>query len=199
MPEGRPAIPAALQRAVEEEAGHRCAIPRCGGTSALQLAHIEPWSKVKEHTFENLILLCAVDHIRYDQGEISRISMRNYKRNLGVVNGRYNDFERRLLEWFEEHGLNAVIRLDYSATTELSLRNLVRDGLLGVRTPPQVQTYDAEDGSRTTVLPVAFTDTTLPRMRSSTPRTRVGGYDEYRLSDKGKVLVQKWFDAEPIS
>ncbi len=158
-----------------------------------------PWAEVKVHEFDNLILLCAVDHFRYDNKEISRISMRNYKRNLSVVNARYNDFERRLLEWFQERGLDAAIRLDYSATTELSLRNLVRDGLLDVRTPLQVQNYETERGTSITAYPLAFADPTLPVIEPSERRTRVAGYDEYRLTEAGVLFVQKWFDAEPIT
>ncbi|TFD53004.1 HNH endonuclease, partial [Cryobacterium frigoriphilum] len=66
MSDKRPDVPAALERQIKEEAGHRCAIPTCRGTSGLQMAHIVPWEVVREHTFENMILLCAVDHLRYD-------------------------------------------------------------------------------------------------------------------------------------
>jgi hypothetical protein len=30
-------------------------------TMAIELAHIEPWSQVREHSFENLIALCRPD------------------------------------------------------------------------------------------------------------------------------------------
>jgi hypothetical protein len=100
MPEGRPAIPAAMKRAVFEEAGYRCAIPTCKGTSALEVAHVVPWSEVQEHTFDNLIVLCAVDHTRYDRGEIHRKSMHAFKDNLALLRGRYSDAERRILEAF---------------------------------------------------------------------------------------------------
>jgi hypothetical protein len=100
MPEGRPAIPTPLKRAVMEEAGYRCAVPECKGTAALELAHIVPWAEVREHTFENLILLCAVDHTRYDRGEIPRRSIQVFKQNLALLRGRYSDAERRILEAF---------------------------------------------------------------------------------------------------
>ncbi|WP_132301905.1 HNH endonuclease signature motif containing protein [Kribbella sp. VKM Ac-2568] len=57
MPDGRPAVPAELQRDVLVEAGHRCAIPTCRATPT-EICHIEPWAKAKAHRFENLIALC---------------------------------------------------------------------------------------------------------------------------------------------
>ena len=99
---GRAAVPTELRRRLFEEAGHRCAIPTCKGTAALEMAHIEPWAKIREHSFENMIVLCAVDHTRFDRGEIELASIRSYKANLSVLRGRYNDFERRVLEVFSK-------------------------------------------------------------------------------------------------
>lgn len=84
------------------EAGHRCAIPTCRATTT-EIAHIVPWSQVREHTFENLIALCPNCHSRYDKGEIDRQSMRMYKHNLGLISGRYGDAERRLLDVFVQN------------------------------------------------------------------------------------------------
>lgn len=66
-PDGRPAIPADLKRRILMAAGHRCAIPTCR-TVPVQLAHIEPYSEVRGHSFENLIALCPTCHTRYDKG-----------------------------------------------------------------------------------------------------------------------------------
>ena len=96
MPDGRPAIPAEMKRRVLMEAGHRCAIPACR-TVPVELAHIEPWSEVGGHSFENLIALCPTCHTRYDGGGIDRLSMRGYKANLAVISGRYGEMERRVL------------------------------------------------------------------------------------------------------
>jgi 8-oxo-dGTP pyrophosphatase MutT (NUDIX family) len=128
MPEGRPAIPRALARAVKEEAGYRCAIPTCKATSALEIAHIRPWSEVREHTFDNLIYLCAICHKRYDDGEIDRQSILAYKRNLGVVNGRYSDFERRILQVLRDAGPGHAITLNQVDT--ILFAYLLQDGLL---------------------------------------------------------------------
>jgi len=99
MPEGRDAIPTELSRAVLVEAGHRCAIPTCR-QHPVELAHIEPWSRVRNHTFGNLIALCPTCHARYDRGEIDRKAMLQYKAALSVLNSRYSDLERRILEQF---------------------------------------------------------------------------------------------------
>ena len=62
MPEGRPAIPRELERALFVEAGHRCAIPTCGAVAPPVIEHIDDWATVKEHRFENMIVLCANCH-----------------------------------------------------------------------------------------------------------------------------------------
>ena len=78
----RPPIPAELERMVLIESGHSCAIPSCKQTP-VEICHIEPWSKVKEHKFENLIALCPTHHSRYDNTkEIDRKSMQKYKSML---------------------------------------------------------------------------------------------------------------------
>jgi hypothetical protein len=81
---GRPAIPAALRRAVLIEAGHRCAIPTCRATQ-VDLAHIEPWAKVHEHVFGNLLALCPNCHRRHHSGEIDVTSLLAYKARLGRI------------------------------------------------------------------------------------------------------------------
>ncbi len=99
MPEGRPEIPAELKRSVLVEAGHRCAIPTCRQTP-VELAHITPWAKVKQHTFDNLIALCPTCHTRFGHGDIDHKAMLQYKANLDILNYRYTDLERQLLRAF---------------------------------------------------------------------------------------------------
>jgi hypothetical protein len=127
VPEGRPSIPAALERDVLVEAGHRCAIPTCRSTT-VELAHIVPWSTVQEHTFDNLIALCPTCHTRYDNGGIDRLSMRQYKANLAVLNSRYGDVERRLLLLFAENPDTDYI--DQPGGLQLFFLYLIRDGYL---------------------------------------------------------------------
>lgn len=122
----RDSIPAALKREVLVEAGHRCAIPTCR-TTTTEIAHIVPWAKVQEHTFENLIALCPNCHTRFDQkGEIDRKSMRMYKHNLGVLNNRYGETERRLFAALARSKERVFV---LGAAGDLAVANAVQDGL----------------------------------------------------------------------
>jgi len=123
----RPPIPEELRRAVLMEAGHRCAIPICHQVP-VEIAHIVPWAEVQEHTFDNLIALCPTCHTRYDTKQIDRRSMRLYKANLAVVNGRYGDLERRVLRLFAENPAESTITL--FGGLDILLMNLLDDGLL---------------------------------------------------------------------
>lgn len=75
-------------------------IPMGLGTSASERAHISRWSEVRERTNENMIVLCAVDHTRFDRDEIPRQSVKAFKDNLMLMNSRYAESERRLLGTF---------------------------------------------------------------------------------------------------
>lgn len=82
----RPPISAELRRKVLLEAGHRCAIPTCKFPD-VDVHHIAPWSKVKEHEFSNLIALCPNCHRRSHTGEIDRKSLLMYKARLNALFG----------------------------------------------------------------------------------------------------------------
>jgi len=127
MGEGRPAIPAELKRSVLVEAGHRCAIPACRHPTT-EIAHIRPWAKAQEHSFENLIALCPNCHRRFDRGEIDRRAMEQYKANLGLLNNRYSDEERRLIEYFVHNPREGEVILGGDHT--FAFMYLIRDGLL---------------------------------------------------------------------
>lgn len=101
----RKALPAKLKIDVLTEAGYRCAIPTCRMTTT-EIAHIEPWSKVKEHRFENLIALCPTCHTRYDKGEIKKQSIyeyKNYLRQLTFIPQISTQTSRSHLQIFEEY------------------------------------------------------------------------------------------------
>ncbi|MBN0039347.1 HNH endonuclease [Cellulosimicrobium cellulans] len=128
MPKVSRDIPRPLRRRVYVEAGHRCAIPTCRGTSGLEVHHITPWARVKEHEFDNLILLCAVCHRRANDKDIDRKAMKAYKANLSLLNSRYGDLERRVIEKFvNDVDLREVV-IDRSHAVLLDY--LVIDGLL---------------------------------------------------------------------
>lgn len=117
-----------MDRAVRVEAGHRCSIPTCRATSGLEIHHIVDWSTVHEHSFENLILLCAICHSRITNGEIDRQSVKAYKSNLSILANRYGDLERRVIEWFVNHPMESEIIVDLSQT--ILLDYLVKDEML---------------------------------------------------------------------
>lgn len=167
MPQGRPAIPADLDRAVRVEAGHRCAIPICRQTDGLQIAHIISWATAQTHEFVNLILLCAICHIRFDRGEIDRKAMQQYKANLGLLNRRYGDFERRVLEILATEPRRSWLNL--SPGSDIHLWYLVKDGILQ---------RDPNDAS---------TIAQFGRLRSRLERVEV-----YLVTDTGREFIDNW-------
>jgi hypothetical protein len=121
----RDPIPMAVQRAVLVEAGHRCTIPTCRATTT-EVAHIVPWAQSRDNSFENLIALCPNCHTRYDQKkEIDQRSMMMYKRNLGILNNRYGEFERRVFETLAKSGERVLV---LGPGGDLLVANAVKDG-----------------------------------------------------------------------
>lgn len=171
---GRPPIPRPLRRAVEVEAGHRCAVTTCRQTSGLEIHHILEWAKVKEHTFDNLILVCAVCHARATRGEIDRQAMNAYKANLRVLNGRYGDLERRVLNHFLKHPDQETITVDRSHRVLLDY--LIEDGLL--------EEAGAADGS------LWLDDRGAGPGEGPQPGDIVMGPALWRLTDQGKGVVE---------
>ncbi|MEV6695063.1 HNH endonuclease signature motif containing protein [Micromonospora sp. NPDC051196] len=169
MAEGRPAVPAQLRRDLLVEAGHRCAIPTCRQPTPLQLEHIEDWAKVQRHDFANMIVLCANCHARKTAGQIDRKSLHQYKANLAVLNNRYGEVERRVLELFATSGqLNGYIQ--FPGTFDILLMYLLRDGLL---------TRLADNGPQLEIMGV--------------PQAV-----KFALTDAGRSFVEKWRNAEVV-
>lgn len=122
---GRKAVSAKVKREVLVEAGHRCAIPTCRSTPT-EVAHIVPWSETHDNSFENLIALCPNCHARADQKkEIDRKALKRYKRNLGVLNHRYGEVERRLFAILAETGGREFV---LGAAGDVLVANAVKDG-----------------------------------------------------------------------
>jgi hypothetical protein len=120
----RDTVPAKVVRSVLVEAGHRCAIPTCRATTT-EIAHIVPWAESQDNSSENLIALCPTCHTRYDQKkEIDRLAMKMYKHNLGILNNRYGDFERRLFEVLATTGERVFV---LGAAGNLLVANAVKD------------------------------------------------------------------------
>jgi hypothetical protein len=138
MSDPRPPIAAALERDLMIEAGYRCAV--CKTPEPLQIDHIEEWSVVQKHEFENMIVLCANCHARKkntsDPRHINRASLRRIKHNLMLLNGRYSDLERRIIEAFGEvlitHPLpaNVLPSIFVPERLHMLVRYLIRDGFV---------------------------------------------------------------------
>jgi hypothetical protein len=107
------------------EAGHRCAIPTCRATTT-EVAHIVPWAESQDNSFGNLIALCPNCHTRFDKKEIDRPAARMYKHNLGILNNRYGEVERRLFEVLARTGERVFV---LGAAGDLMVANAVKDGL----------------------------------------------------------------------
>ncbi|MGA5315092.1 HNH endonuclease [Streptomyces pseudogriseolus] len=157
-----------MQRDVLVEAGHRCAIPTCRSTP-VELAHIKPYVKVKEHRFENLIALCPTCHTRFDRGDIDLRSMQQYKTNLGLLSGRYGPLELQALQWFADDTSRREI--DIPRGMDWAFGNLTRDGLAEVVDRPPTWGSVA-DGSLGTI--------------------------GLRLTDRGHEAIDKLLRAQPL-
>jgi hypothetical protein len=124
--------------------------------------------------FDNLIALCGTCHTRYDTGQIDRLAMRRYKANLSVLNGRYSDLERRVLQQFaDEPAANAI---DLQGMN-FHLLYLIRDGLL-VDTGP------------------------APGPGGSFVSARIGGVEmvpkRYMLTQRGREFVNHWLAGDEL-
>jgi|ERR1022692_109825 hypothetical protein len=170
MPNRRDHIPRELERALLIESGHRCAIPTCRAVAPLEIDHIDDWARVREHKFENMIVLCRNCHGLKGDGprQLNRQALRQYKVNLGVVNSRYGDTERRVLEFFANNPLVNDIMLP--GGLDILLLYLIKDGLLA-KPPPAGGIYFGS----------------------------VPMHQPYFLTEAGREFVSRWSAAQPVS
>jgi hypothetical protein len=107
--------------------------------------------------------------------------MWRYKANLTIVNGRYGDLERRVLEAFATlTGGDAGTSIILPKSLAMLMLYLVRDGLVEgkqAETPPHLQHLDPDDPSLR-----AYQETVY-----------------YRLTEKGSDFVQRWLRADELS
>ena len=75
----RPAIPLSVQRELLFECRHRCACD-CEPVS-LEKAHIRAWSKSKDNSVENLLVLCANCHTRCDAEKWPESQLQKFKQH----------------------------------------------------------------------------------------------------------------------
>jgi hypothetical protein len=167
----RPPLPRPLERQVKVEAGHRCAIPTCR-SHPIDVAHIEPRKPDGSNdVFENLIALCANCHRRYDNDEIDRTAMRQYKANLSVLNNRYGDLEQRLLLTYAREPGTGVVQLP--GGLGLLLTYLIEDGL--------IQAVSAET--------LGIGQVEVMGMPS---------HEYFTITDKGREFIARWLQAEDL-
>ena len=130
--EDRPRIPAGLRRRVLVEAGHRCAIPTCRHID-IDIHHIVPWERCKEHKYENLIALCPNCHRRADKNEIDRKSLRLYKANLRFAHDKFSQFE---LDILFQLGFHPHVALPFPGILALLIKRLFDAGYVVLRQNP---------------------------------------------------------------
>ena len=127
------------------EAGYRCAV--CKVTDPLVIDHIIEWARVQKHEFENMVVLCSNCHGRKkntsDPRHINRASLQKIKSNLMLLNGRYSDLERRIIDKFRDELLANSTILPFifvPARLELLVRYLILDGFVtSVRYEPSLR------------------------------------------------------------
>lgn len=182
MSEDRPPIPRPLERELFIEAGYRCAIPTCRAVAPLQIDHIEDWVKVQEHRFENMIVLCSNCHGRKGskRGQIDRLALRQYKANLALLNHRYGEFERRVLDYFAMNPTPSLIFLP--GGMDLLVYYLVSDGYLACMNSESigrsVYILKHDDGAESTI---------------GVPSELV-----YGLTESGRKFLHNWQEAKPL-
>lgn len=145
----------------------------------MQIHHIIDWAKGGEDTFENLIALCANCHQMVTRGEIDQKAVRQMKSNLGVLQNRYGDFERRVIDRFAKiESLRPTMVLPLPAGRDLDLWYLVEDGLL-----------IKVDQSALFELGV---------MGAGVVAGGVPAMEGWQLTDSGFEFVQAWVRAESV-
>jgi len=125
-------IPAELKRRVLCEAGHRCAIHTCRHIE-VDIHHIVPWSKCKEHNYENLIALCPNCHRLADRGRIDQKSLRIYKANLRYAHDKFSQFEVDVL--FELHDNPEKVPLPFPSSMQLLIKRILDAGYIRMEKP----------------------------------------------------------------
>jgi hypothetical protein len=98
----------------------------------LEIAHIVSYEESEgDNSRENLIALCPNHHTMYDvEKKIDRKAIRIIKNKLGIINGRYNDFEQRVFRHFANNPELSEIHLSDAVEVDILLMNAVEDGYI---------------------------------------------------------------------
>lgn len=154
MTNTRLSIPAKLERDLMVEAGYMCAI--CKATEPLEIEHIEEYSKVNEHLFENMVVLCANCHHRKEDSSnprhINKASLKAIKEKLMFLNGRYTDMEKRFIQECQKHLTvhpESFPEMFIHHTMYLQMKYLIDDGYVNAQRISGG--FVVSDGSGTTI------------------------------------------------
>lgn len=136
----RPSIPIDIQRDLMVECGHRCCV--CGENLSLEKAHIIAWSVTKDHSFENLLVLCSLCHTRSHDEAWDEKTLRKFKEKPWVT--RYKGVP-------ENVGSRKVVTLKLDTTLDAfeGDKDRVLAALAAVidASPKDVYTLSIEQGS----------------------------------------------------
>ncbi|MHB1546833.1 MAG: HNH endonuclease [bacterium] len=146
-------IPEDTKRAVLVEAGHRCAIPTCKATTT-EIHHIVPSASGGNNLFANLIALCPNCHTRFHKKEIDGKAMRMYKENLGILNNRYGEFERRIFEILAKSGERFIV---VGAGGDILLHNAIKDGFFELKGSEMFKDIIIDNNGSKKLFPMDFT------------------------------------------
>jgi hypothetical protein len=165
----RQPMPEPVKRDILIEAGYRCAMPRCM-VHTLEIAHIVSRESGGDNSRENLIALCPNHHTQYDiDKKIDIKAIKIIKNKLGIINGRYNDFEQRVFRHFANNPQLSEIHLSDAIENEIQLMNAVQDGYIrkgDIIEPPR---GDYVSGYKLAI---------------------------YQITQEGREFIRKWFSED---
>ena len=99
--------------------------------------HIVSWAESADHSYENMIVLCANCHTRYDSGDIPRAAIVSYKKKLMFLNDVYSRFELDVLDYLKVRGRALV-------PGELLVKRLLDERIVDV--DEMIMAHEFDDG-----------------------------------------------------
>lgn len=198
----RPSIPAALERQVKTEAGHKCAIKRCPEHTYLEIHHIN--GNREDNSIDNLILLCDKHHKMSHAEVIDRKSLKIYKQFLhandnGNLLERFNKLESMLEEAgaLSKHSSKAYKAINIILEEAVLLGNDLRGTLNGNKLAQELFDLLRAHGDQINVDSIVL----MVRRGESYSRVGLSGlgilYDNFFKHVKSLKLVD-YFESEKL-
>jgi hypothetical protein len=154
---------------VLREAGYKCANPSCRNVLTLQLHHMQWVRDGGGNDATNLLALCGYCHDMHTQGHIPETAIRHWKGILHALNYAFNKESMDLLLYLAKPSFENIW---YTGDGALRFAGLIAAGLVEIAAHQQsVGVSWGKDGLPTTP-----------------PTTAL----RFRLSEKGRVLVDAW-------